>query len=124
MTDSKFAVGDTVYCSNWRLGNRGRGRPREMVITKVARKYVTAIDADRRYPVEQQFDKITGQAPRESGDYIQTAAELAAKEARAAAEARLKTLGFRGTHDFPRDLSTAALDLIADLVAGDLGIDA
>jgi hypothetical protein len=118
--ESKFAVGDTVYMSNWRIGNRGRG-PTELVVTKVARKYVTAVDPDRRFLLERQFDKVTGQAPRESGDYIETAADRAAQEARAAATERLKALGFRGIHDFPRDLSAEALNRIADVVEADLG---
>lgn len=118
--EERFPVGSTVIKRNWRMGNRARTT--EMVVTKVARKYVTAIDPDRRYPMEEKFDKVTGQAPGESGDFIQTVADLAEAQARLAARERLKAIGFRSTHEFPRELSAEALQAIADVAVADLGI--
>ena len=115
MTGERFPVGETVYLGNWRFGTKRRSL-RPMVVTKVARKYVTVVDPDRRYPVEHKFDKVTGHAPGESGDYIKTAADVAEDDACEDAQTRLKGLGFRSVHDFPRGLTSAALNEIADVV--------
>ena len=110
--DAPFHVGQTVWMSNWRM----RREPRKVEVVKVARKYATVLVYGR----EEKFDRVTGQAPGESGWYIETNEQRAEKEALAEVHARLKAVGFRSTHDFPRALSLGALSQIASIAERDL----